>query len=95
VSARLRSPLRQIERSPGVFSHDHPSCGDLSLVLKGGDQMDWFWFKSSYSNPSGNCVGAQRRPSSMGVRDEKDPEGPELEFDRGTWETFIRQVKEA
>ena len=53
------------------------------------------WYKSSYSNPSGNCVGAQRRPSSMGVREEKDPEGPELEFDRGTWETFIRQVKEA
>jgi len=51
------------------------------------------WYKSSYSNPSGNCVGAQRRPSSMGVRDEKDPHGPELEFSKEAWQAFIRQMK--
>jgi len=52
------------------------------------------WYKSSYSNPSGNCVEAQQRPGEMGVRDSKDPDGPQLAFDSKTWKAFIDNLKE-
>ena len=52
------------------------------------------WYKSSYSNPSGNCVEAQQRPNEMGVRDSKDPNGPQLAFDSKTWKAFIDNLKE-
>jgi hypothetical protein len=52
------------------------------------------WQKSSYSNPSGNCVETQRRKSKMAVRDTKDREGGELVFDAATWMNFVNQIKE-
>jgi len=53
------------------------------------------WYKSSYSNPSGNCVEAEQRPGEMGVRDSKDPKGPQLSFSAAAWAEFINGLKGA
>ncbi|MRH90889.1 DUF397 domain-containing protein [Nocardia sp. SYP-A9097] len=50
------------------------------------------WFKSSFSQPSGECVeialvggGADH----VGVRDSKDPGGPALVFTGEQWDRFL------
>jgi uncharacterized protein DUF397 len=48
------------------------------------------WHKSTYSNPSGNCVEiAEGDP--VKVRDSKHP-GPELTFDRSGFAAFVAAV---
>ncbi|WP_407924465.1 DUF397 domain-containing protein [Actinomadura physcomitrii] len=52
------------------------------------------WRKSSYSGHSGgDCVEVANLASVVGVRDSKDPEGPELAFDAAAWRVFAREVK--
>jgi hypothetical protein len=52
------------------------------------------WRKSSYSNPSGNCVEAARLPGGeMAVRDSKRPGGPVLVFTRTEWAAFLGMLR--
>jgi hypothetical protein len=53
------------------------------------------WRKSSYSNPSGNCVEAADLLGGVALRDSRSPDGPALVFTSATWGTFVRKVKSA
>ncbi|MFD7224504.1 DUF397 domain-containing protein [Streptomyces sp. NPDC059892] len=45
--------------------------------------------KSSYSNPSGECVEvAQNVPGTVAVRDSKNPTGPLLQLTPAAWSAF-------
>jgi hypothetical protein len=51
------------------------------------------WRKSSYSNPSGDCVETARLPSGrVAVRDSTCPGGPVLVFTAAGWAAFLRAV---
>jgi hypothetical protein len=53
------------------------------------------WRKSSYSNPSGNCVETARLPGErVAVRDSKRPGEPALIFTRAEWASFLRALRE-
>lgn len=53
------------------------------------------WRKSSYSNPSGECVEIAPLPArSVAVRDSKHPEGAVLVFTHSEWQTFIADVRD-
>jgi Domain of unknown function (DUF397) len=51
------------------------------------------WRKSSYSNPSGNCVEAAGLAGGVALRDSRSPAGPALVFPGATWDTFVRVMK--
>jgi uncharacterized protein DUF397 len=52
------------------------------------------WRKSSYSNPSGECVEiAPLSVRSVAVRDSRCPGGGTLVFTRAAWETFLADVR--
>jgi hypothetical protein len=52
------------------------------------------WRKSSFSNPSGNCVEAARLPADgIAVRNSRFPDGPALIFTQDEWDAFLRGVK--
>ena len=52
------------------------------------------WRKSSYSNPSGNCVEAAELAGGLTLRDSRFPEGPALVFTGAMWDAFLRSVKQ-
>ena len=52
------------------------------------------WRKSSYSNPSGNCVEAARLADGVAVRNSRFPGGPALVFTEAEWAAFLLGVKE-
>ena len=55
--------------------------------------MNTQWRKSSYSNPSGNCVEvATGSRGAVAVRDSKNPSGPVLRFTAEQWQRFIQQT---
>ncbi|WP_037914315.1 DUF397 domain-containing protein [Actinacidiphila yeochonensis] len=55
----------------------------------GGDAV-LAWTKSSYStNDGGDCVEAATVPSTVLVRDSKDPEGPHLTVTVEAWTSFV------
>jgi hypothetical protein len=47
------------------------------------------WVKSSRSANNGDCVECAFQPTSVAVRDSKDPSGPVLVFDRAAWAAFL------
>jgi hypothetical protein len=48
------------------------------------------WFKSSFSNPTNECVeGARLAGGAMAVRDSKAPNGPAFVFTGTAWTTFV------
>jgi hypothetical protein len=51
------------------------------------------WRKSSYSNPSGNCVEAAQLTESVAVRNSRFPDGPALVFTGAEWDAFLQGVK--
>ena len=53
------------------------------------------WRKSSYSNPSGNCVEAAELDGGVALRDSRSPHGPALAFTRATWDAFLRGVNDS
>lgn len=50
------------------------------------------WRKSSYSNPSGNCVEAATLAGGVALRDSRLPDGPALAFTSAAWVAFLRSV---
>jgi hypothetical protein len=48
------------------------------------------WRKSSYSNPSGNCVQARRSDGGVEVGDTKDPNRPTLQISAEAWRAFLK-----
>lgn len=52
------------------------------------------WRKSSYSNPSGNCVEAALLVDGVAVRNSRFPDGPALVFTEAEWTAFLLGVKE-
>ncbi|MFF5285951.1 DUF397 domain-containing protein [Streptomyces sp. 62] len=51
------------------------------------------WFKSSYSTgDGGNCVEVATAPTTVHVRDSKNPTGPQLTLSPGTWTEFLDQL---
>ena len=51
------------------------------------------WRKSSYSNPSGNCLEAAELAGGVALRDSRLPGGPALVVTSAMWDSFIRSVK--
>lgn len=51
------------------------------------------WVKSSRSEGAGNCVEVAHLPDAVGVRDSKDPAGPNLTFGLPAWRGFVADVK--
>ena len=54
-------------------------------------ELDWvMWKKSTYSNPSGNCVETAQLPAGeVAVRNSRFPDGPALVFTRAEWDAFL------
>jgi len=67
--------------------------------LAHGGMQPWYsggaeWRKSSYSNPSGNCVETASLPSGhVAVRDSKCLGSPMLIFTRVEWAAFLGAVR--
>ncbi|MDP9795639.1 MULTISPECIES: DUF397 domain-containing protein [Catenuloplanes] len=53
-------------------------------------QLPVTWQKSSFSNPSGNCVELAQLPGGgVAMRNSRDPEGPALIYTPAEIEAFI------
>jgi Domain of unknown function (DUF397) len=61
--------------------------------VRSRDLSDARWFKSSYSNGSGECVEVALLGDAVAMRDSKDPAGPVLTFTPGEWDAFVRGVR--
>lgn len=56
--------------------------------------VDGEWRKSSFSNPSGNCVElAELATGLIAVRNSREPEGTVLHYTRPEVDAFIRGAK--
>ncbi len=79
------------DRGPGRAVWEVHVAGSRA---KGSPLGQAVWRRSSYSNPSGNCVEVAGLPMGrVGVRDSKDPGGPVLIFTHAAWEVFVRAVR--
>lgn len=47
------------------------------------------WYKSSRSDANNQCVEVHHAEDRTGVRDSKNPDGPELWFTPGEWDAFV------
>jgi hypothetical protein len=67
---------------------DHHANGGQAALPQAGA-----WRKSSYSNPSGNCLEAAELAGGVALRDSRLPGGPALVFSRAAWDAFVGDVK--
>lgn len=51
------------------------------------------WWKSSRSGSQANCVAVRTDGLAVQVMDTKDPQGPVLTFDTGSWAAFVTDAK--
>ena len=68
---------------------DHSFNGIQASLLRAAA-----WRKSSYSNPSGNCVETTALAEGVAVRNSRFPDGPALVFTGAEWDAFLRGVKD-
>ena len=68
---------------------DHVFSGVQASLLRAAA-----WRKSSYSNPSGNCLEAAMVSGGVAVRNSRFPDGPALVFTGAEWDAFLRGVKD-
>ena len=54
---------------------------------------DGVWRKSARSGGEGNCVEVAGFAETVGVRDSKDQQGPELTFTESAWTAFIASTR--
>jgi hypothetical protein len=58
------------------------------------DVISVAWRTSSYSGDNGGtCVEVGTTGPAVAIRDSKHPNGPQLSFPAGTWQTFTNQLK--
>ena len=58
------------------------------------EHEDTRWFKSSYSGGSGTeCVEVADLGPKVGVRDSKQPQGPDIAVCQGAWQGFISDLR--
>ncbi|WP_327430988.1 DUF397 domain-containing protein [Streptomyces sp. NBC_01236] len=59
--------------------------------VSAGNASELMWFKSSYSDSSnGNdCVEIASTPTTVHLRDSKNPQGPRLTVTPTTWAAFL------
>ncbi|MFF8452086.1 DUF397 domain-containing protein [Streptomyces leeuwenhoekii] len=53
------------------------------------------WRKSTYSGDSSNCVEIATTPTTILVRDSKNPAGPRLTLPPTAWADFLSHVANA
>ena len=64
------------------------------------NSSDIVWRKSTYSNPSGNCLEIAEKSGSIviegliHVRDSKHPKGDMLKFTESEWAAFLDGVRQ-
>jgi hypothetical protein len=52
------------------------------------------WFKSSYSNPAGECVEINLdTPGTVGVRDSKTPETAAMSISSNGWSALLTMIR--
>ncbi|MEU8757965.1 DUF397 domain-containing protein [Streptomyces sp. NPDC048659] len=59
---------------------------------EGGEcvEIAYDWHKSSYSSAEGgNCVEVAAHPTTVHVRDSKNPDGPQLAVAPASWAAFV------
>ncbi|MFJ5078599.1 DUF397 domain-containing protein [Streptomyces sp. NPDC088553] len=62
---------------------DGDNCVEVALA----------WHKSSYSSGGdGDCVEIATCPSTIHVRDSKNPAGPQLALSPATWTEFLAEL---
>lgn len=69
-------------------------AGKIHNGMLTGELSDVRWWKSSYSNPSGNCVEIARlRDEGVAVRDSRCPDGPVLVCSTAAMRAFVAETK--
>ncbi|WP_367134026.1 DUF397 domain-containing protein [Saccharothrix sp. HUAS TT1] len=54
---------------------------------------DTGWFKSTHSSGGSNaCVEVRLAPTTVGVRDSKNPDGPRFSFTSRAWSSFLARL---
>lgn len=72
---------------------DAGSTMNVDALAQDGNELTWF--KSSYSgDEGGECVEVAAIPSTVHVRDSKDPHGPQLGFTPESWTAFVAYASE-
>jgi Domain of unknown function (DUF397) len=51
------------------------------------------WRKSTFSNPTGECVEVAELGTTRAVRDSKNPTGPMLRFITAEWSAFTSAIR--
>lgn len=77
-------------------SNDGPSCVEVAWKKsshssnEGPQCVEVGWTKSSYSsNDEPDCVEVAPTPSTIHIRDSKNPDGPQLAVTPASWTTFV------
>ncbi|WP_260636646.1 DUF397 domain-containing protein [Streptomyces angustmyceticus] len=78
-----------------------PSAGDISELKwtktsysgqgNGNECVEIAWQKSSYSNSNerDDCIEVASTPSTIHIRDSKNPHGPQLHLQPSAWADFV------
>ncbi|MFD3662224.1 DUF397 domain-containing protein [Streptomyces sp. NPDC058659] len=57
-------------------------------------EVAYHWRKSSYSGgEGGNCVEVAAHPTTIHLRDSKNPEGPQLAVAPASWAAFVAYAR--
>jgi hypothetical protein len=60
--------------------------------VNGTDLPNDRWYKSTYSNGTGECVEVATAGDQVATRDSKNPVGPALVFSGEAWAAFVSGI---